>query len=72
MTSYVIRLNNGNLWHPLGTASPSIFFSQRDAEMTVSGFSGRGALAHPTIHQVIGQFEPGAIYMSGYWVGPAV
>jgi hypothetical protein len=65
---FVIRLKNGNLWKPLGASGPAIFASRANAETTVAGFSGRGALAEPTVMKVVGAATDGARLIDGYYV----
>ncbi|MGH9808718.1 MAG: hypothetical protein ACRD9W_15985, partial [Terriglobia bacterium] len=67
-TNYVIELANGHLWANLGASQPAQFGSLKNARQTISGFSGRGALANPKIRQIVRADTPGARFCDGFWV----
>lgn len=66
-SAFAIRLANGRLWKNLGAASAAIFSSRENAEKTIRGFSGRGALANPTILRVVSGGTEGARLIDGYY-----
>jgi hypothetical protein len=67
LDSFVIRLANGNLWKSLGASGPAIFSNRENAEKTVAGFSGKGALATPEIRRVVSGATEGARLTDGYY-----
>lgn len=68
MTSYVIQLSNKRLWKNLGADQAAVFASRENAEKTLAGFSGRGALAEPTIREVGHATDAGVEAVDGYWL----
>jgi len=64
---FVVLLANGNLWKSLGASGPAIFHTSENAQATVAGFSGRGALANPKILRIVGAATQGACMIDGYY-----
>ncbi len=65
---FVIRLASGRLWKNFRASDVAIFSTLENAEATMAGFSGRGALTNPKILRVSGGPEEGAIKVDGYWM----
>ena len=66
--SYVIRLANGNFWKNLGAETTAVFLTLENAQATIAGFSGRGALANPKIMRVVSATTKGSRKIDGYYV----
>lgn len=50
--AFAIKLTNGRLWKGIGAHDAAIFRTRAEAQKTVDGFSGRGALAHAIVVSV--------------------